>query len=1271
MQNVTMTRPLDTTKWPITVSQAVFSKAEIVQSSPFPAGVNILKVTLAASTNIAASCRTKITIANLQGACFTSVAVGDTQGVVNIDGADSARFADSEATALASSGNSKAIWDVTQEQLTFYVAGAGLVADQDNAIEFQIKNPPSAQPSPNVTIQATGIPLPRITMAKNPRRITLANIFAATIAEAEPLQIRSLSTATAFITKTIGQSSAEPGQANTLTMTLKMNLPLTASGPTTIITISGLLGANAPRGSIAVNATKDGATSNAFSGEWHNGEKRLLLTVVQSTQPGADYVISFQITNAKQQQSSPPVSIETSGIVIHPVTMDSANGTLTQVKDSGVGESTIAGARAPLLILPPRFIKRYVHQTGGSNWPGQSNELHFKFTPTVSFKPVEGGRAAITISGLIGVDRTSGPVWLSGNDAGKFTDCRRLITNQSSTSECTPGKGSWNADTKKLILNVYSELSSLQELSFSFNFTNSIVGQDPPVIELGMATDTQAAIQGLALTEYNWTQQAVGDASVSTTVMDSYFVSQMTEVAERNVAGLLDKDSLQNGSFTTKTDGLGLRYEGILVIETAGEYTFGVTGDDSVDIAVDGSVVASRENPSWDVNAATGTNDISRTVMLSVGPHSFAARCVQDQGSLGVQAYWKTPLNPSTFAAIPDSAFRVPFQTLYIDPVNFNSTADVAGTDNVALLIYRSAGFTVKDISQSTSSPGATNTITVSFKPQFSLTGARNSTITISGLLGSMTPDSTLTLLDSGALFNTTARWVAQTGSLTLAVASGQTVPSTSVTVIKFDLENPTVAQDAPSMIFISAEGDVPISASAMSLGSGNDAPLKVVPASWTSAVISQSSSVPGALNTITVTAHPGVILSRSRNSAITVYGIQGTATESTDALAVNVTSGNAVAFSSPAVTGITISFSSTCKLEDDKVQLSDEADGTNFTGSILYFNRPESGPLNCSDRWTRIASYNVSTRCATLTVTDGAWSDGSSKCSDLGFVHRLELVAGGQGYTSGALVVDGATGTGLAGTCNVDNSSGTILSVSLSNGGSGYNLDTNLSCPSACTSSRCGVSTGNGAQGGRVALSIPQRSVTVAAGQWDQFTGTLVLGVHKDLTGPIVFSFDVRNSLTPQGQQDVWLMAGGEAPIGSVKMTGSVLQIDGANSSQTATCACTPASSATACTCNTNVTGLPTNRALYALKAEVQCNSATNVDVKVSGVSVSTDVVMQPSTVCKDACNTYHTLFEWHNVASSVTSEGTLPLSADASGVGVDYCGAGDNLKVLFTLYY
>jgi hypothetical protein len=83
---------------------------------------------------------------------------------------------------------------------------------------------------------------------------------------------------------------------------------------------------------------------------------------------------------------------------------------------------------------------------------------------------------------------------------------------------------------------------------------------------------------------------------------------------------------------------------------------------------------------------------------------------------------------------------------------------DVAGTDNVALIIYRSASFSVKSISQSTTVPGATNTITASFKPQFPLTGSKGSTITISGLLGSVTPDSTIKLLNAGALFNSTAQ---------------------------------------------------------------------------------------------------------------------------------------------------------------------------------------------------------------------------------------------------------------------------------------------------------------------------------------------------------------------------------------------------------------------------------------------------------------------------------------------------------------------------------
>ena len=163
-----------------------------------------------------------------------------------------------------------------------------------------------------------------------------------------------------------------------------------------------------------------------------------------------------------------------------------------------------------------------------------------------------------------------------------------------------------------------------------------------------------------------------------------------------------------------------------------------------------------------------------------------------------------------------------------------------------------------------------------------------------------------------------------------------------------------------------------------MTLGSGNGAPLKVIASTFILAQIGQSSNAPGALNTITVSIEPGAILSKIRGSSITLVGVKGTATPSTDALPVNMSVSDAVVFTTPSP-NLGISFSPNCKLEDDQVLLSVGSD-TDFTDTILYFNTPESGPQNCSARWTKVKSYNVSTRCATLKVTSGSWDDGKSK---------------------------------------------------------------------------------------------------------------------------------------------------------------------------------------------------------------------------------------------------------------------------------------------------
>ena len=438
----------------------------------------------------------------LEGACFTSVTP---QSVVSMQGAGAPRFDHSQATALAPSNvsgvvHSRASWDAVKEQLSFFVAGDGLVAKQEYTVSFDVRNPASAQSSPFVSIEATGIPIIESEMQKNPNKILPPSIFGALVSESEPLEVRGLSVSSSFILKKIGQSNVNPGESNTLTITLKLNLPLTSSAPVSSISVSGLRGAIAPSGPIPLTVTTT-ANSGSFSAKWHDGEKRLSLTVLTATIPGANYVIAFTVTNARLPQTSPSILIESSGIVIQPITMDAdVVGKLTTKNDLGVVVPTVEGATAPLFIISPRFIKRYVHQTGGSAWPAQSNTITVLFTPTVSLKPVSGGKVTIIVSGLKGVDVPSGPVLITGDSADKFTDCAKL-----NISTCTRRRGIWNAATQKLSLNVFSSIAAFDDVSLKFNFTNSIVGQDGIHIHKHTRTHTHAhAHTHTIIVNLNW-----------------------------------------------------------------------------------------------------------------------------------------------------------------------------------------------------------------------------------------------------------------------------------------------------------------------------------------------------------------------------------------------------------------------------------------------------------------------------------------------------------------------------------------------------------------------------------------------------------------------------------------------------------------------------------------------------------------------------------------------------------------------------------------------
>jgi len=1169
----------DATKKPVTVIQPKFTTAEIVQSNPYPAALNTITVTVRSNVPLPGSCNVRITISNLEGACvdlhstpvttttsgeiigrcgplvnhircggtggtanpasaiYCNEATGDcgnvvaqsstynfvrnSAGTVVLLGAHASIF----GTANDNSKKASALWDPDSKSLTMHTVGGVMAHDTSYTFQFRVRNPTAGQSSPLVNISSSGISIANTSMVKNPKKIPPLDILAGVPKESEPMEVRGLQTAASFTKREIRQSVSAAGQTNVITVTLQTNVPLTVSSPETTVTIKGLTGASLTGASVAgaftavtswgtpapgqfqvtpivvVGSATDTAT---FTGVWVSAESALKLTVAGAdTTPGKNYEIKFSVVNPRRSQSSPALTIEASGIVIQPVSMVRAEKDL-----------------APMFVKGPELIDRAVLRTadaGGASvytpWPGQKNSITVRFKPTVDLIPKPGARLSIIISGLEGVSGIAdGPVAIQGTDASKFSSCAVHANNCTIANSTWNSKGIWNSGSKELDLRVASTLARNVQVEIAFEFTNALVGQDPPQIMVGMTSD---------------------------------------------------------------------------------------------------------------------------------------------------------------------------FEEFDIAPAVASLPLTSQGTDKEALLIYPSATFTVKAIGQARSTPGATNTITVTFKPQFALTGAKKSTITISGLKGSMTPDKPIKLLDSDSKFNSVAAWDSKAGKLVLTVAPGQVVPADSATTIAFDLLNPKYPQSGPAVVEISASGDVPIAAEAMELAIDDFRPLKVVAAQFSSTasgaataspVISGTSKAPGAWNTITAKFRPNVFLSKVRNSVITIDGLSGSATEDTDFLPITMVSGSAATFVSPAGPfSFSLSFSAQCKLSDNKIIVKTDVDhplgSKDPTGSILYFTAG-----GCKDRWTRILAYDKTMHCATLEVTDDSkWLDDTNKCTVLGKVEDLKVVETKKtGFLSGEYAFDVASpegGTGLAGKCTVDES-GVVRSVSITTPVdtpvTGYGPNTRIKCQRACGSVACTPSAYTEAQIG-VRLSADTGSMSVSRAEWRQASGTLKLAVRDELSVSAVteISFKIRNSMQPQPAQAAFIKASGMTPIGSQKMTGNVMRIDGTSTTVTKVC------TANTGLCTAGFTGLPTGRALYTLSAEIQCNAkATNVVVKVAGSSVVDPSVDQPPATCSDKCNEYHRLFSNVDVTSKVAT-GALTVETTASGVSTDHCGAGENLKVVFILSY
>jgi hypothetical protein len=551
--------------------------------------------------------------------------------------------------------------------------------------------------------------------------------------------------------------------------------------------------------------------------------------------------------------------------------------------------------------------------------------------------------------------------------------------------------------------------------------------------------------------------------------------------------------------------------------------------------------------------------------------------------------------------------------------------------------------------------------------------------------------DATSASVDAIKKFNSQASWNRATGTLVLALVSGQEIkrpgPDNPPIEFKFDLLNPKYEQDGPDLktVMISASGDVPIAGTSMTHKTGATPVLQVGTADFTAAKIKGTSTAPGTETTLSVTFTPGVLLNNVRESYIMVSGLSGSSTRNSDAIPLKIAGTPALTdfkFVAPKSDNM-VSFTEGCKLADNKMMLMSPLDA-DLTDAWIIFDKDGQCSTTGTPHFAKISkSVDGCLEVAT-------WS-GTNDCKSVaGKIARVDVVDGGMGYykpttdtyTNPATVVDGV-GTGFEANCVVDKF-GSVTSVVITNAGSGYGSNTLIECESSCSENSC--THGAESRPGALRIVINDIKFSIVGGEWHQSSGTLKTLVREQLNagGEQSFSFDLMNGVVAHSAVEATILAGGSAPIRSKKLTSEsdIMKVTRLDTAVTAVCEAGTGE----CTATFRFTAANLNS--YTIKAERQCNGrATNLQVKLRHNSVEATVpadslMATDDDECVDSCSKYQPLFSYIDVKSLLpdyagSDEGAnaalnLEVIISADGLAtVDHCGAGHNIKAIVTMEY
>ena len=235
----------------------------------------------------------------------------------------------------------------------------GLLANVEYVLLLPLRNPVLAQASPAITAEVMGSVPVYASAIKKPA------ITSPTTGAQAPLAVAST-----FLNAVAVQSTPSAGALNSICVRFA-SLDVIRATDAVVLTISGLVGAAAPdSGAVSLrpscNASDFPRRAVAASGAWNRSLGQLVVAFTADVQAQSVTGFSINLTNPLQGQSSPALTIQSSGLLHMPQALRSAGGN-----------------SAPLLVAS--LVQASLEQR--NPFVGARNELRFSLVSNVFLPP--------------------------------------------------------------------------------------------------------------------------------------------------------------------------------------------------------------------------------------------------------------------------------------------------------------------------------------------------------------------------------------------------------------------------------------------------------------------------------------------------------------------------------------------------------------------------------------------------------------------------------------------------------------------------------------------------------------------------------------------------------------------------------------------------------------------------------------------------------------------------------------------------------------------